>query len=904
MRSFSKKLAFVLAAAMVFTAFAPAAKAEAADEMTMNKSAVTIYLNEGVNDHGAETCPTGLYGNIQEYDFYVKNKPANWKTDCKFAWASSDEKVATVDNKGLVTPLSVGKTEISCVVTDAANKATTVKATVTVKANAADVLISNAEDYDGLVIPADRVVDLNRTMYAEGVSDGTTKRGVEVTDYTRWIALDPNGEKADAAVVAINQSNGQFTFAADAPAGEYTLYCETYQSSKYTQTTATSDMVVVIVEGENTFTAKQDTVTKFTINFENKVAKLGAVTVDRIFVNGDVTFPLEAAVKSATLAKDGMSATVEMFSALADKTLYNIYVEGFEEAFPLTASQGAPETIKIYVDAKNVKDPAELVAVNAAPIELKYALYDANEVDVTEVATGSVLFTPAKYATDGSYYVNGDGKTGQIWFAKEDVEVDVVAEYQTGKYENGQPVGNKKTTKTFISYKEAPVTVVGLADYKIAGTKADWSDAAKTVPFGKTATLDLLITLSKTADGKPVAPSAIPNGAIVVEEVTPNVAALNGNNVVFFQKNVDAKFVVYHVYNDGTKDVKNALGIVTVKATDAVALSSISLDATGFTLGTVAGFDDKTVTVKGKDNYGADMAVTAVTLEGLDDNSKKALAATGAVTTTGGKIYLSGAEMLGAIANASAAQFTFKVKATDTISTTLSVTVKKPVEGSTYISIEADGFGKDIARTVKDANTKAAKVGKFTVYTMSNGVTTGIVTDLAKYNKDAVSAGKYYFTVQKDGKDVTDKVDVANGVVTINFSGTKDEAATSGGKIVTYDLGAGNYVFTLFKGVQAGDKAVGVQQNVASGAVTCNLGAYGAAVKAKETVTDDSAATIRAALTIKDTAGNDATSFYTVQSETAGNYVYVTSVTFYDEVATDVYAKYVVPVGFSFKIVK
>ena len=75
MRNFSKKLAFVLAAAMVFTAFAPAAKADAAEkEMAMNRASQTLYVNEGVNDKGAETLPEGLYGNVQEYDFYVKNK--------------------------------------------------------------------------------------------------------------------------------------------------------------------------------------------------------------------------------------------------------------------------------------------------------------------------------------------------------------------------------------------------------------------------------------------------------------------------------------------------------------------------------------------------------------------------------------------------------------------------------------------------------------------------------------------------------------------------------------------------------------------------------------------------------------------------------------------------------------
>jgi hypothetical protein len=168
MRNFSKKLAFVLAAAMVFTAFAPAAKAEAAEDMAINRASQTLYVNEGINHKGADTLAEGLYGNVCEYDFYVANKPADWKTAYTFAWSSSDEKVMTVGNAGLATAVAPGKADVVCVVTEkATGKATTLKAAVTVKANAETITITNADDYDMQPVKAGAEVALEYEMVAE-----------------------------------------------------------------------------------------------------------------------------------------------------------------------------------------------------------------------------------------------------------------------------------------------------------------------------------------------------------------------------------------------------------------------------------------------------------------------------------------------------------------------------------------------------------------------------------------------------------------------------------------------------------------------------------------------------------------------------------------------------------------
>jgi hypothetical protein len=879
---------------MVFTAFAPAASAKAADEMAINggESAKVLYVNEGVNHKGAETCPEGLNGNVSEYDFYVKNKPDNYKETLKFEWSSSDDKVITVGKAGLTTAVAVGKAEVICVVTDKATGNEVAKLTkkVTVKANAAEVALLNAEEWDGETVVAGTVVDLNRVMADENGNE-TTKRGTYVTDYTKWIA-DP------ATGVKINQSNGKFEFTEEAVAGDYLLYCQTYQSDKYNQATATSDKIVVTFVADKTFEVKQDTVTKFTMTFASPLKALGNVTVDRVFKSGSVDTTFAAAVKEVKLAEDGMSATVEMFGALANNTDYIINVDGFE-AYTLTASQGAPERLAIYVDAKNVADAAELVAVTAEPATLKVALYDAKGVDVTSVMSSdaSVMFTSETYSTDGSYYVNDN----QIWFSKELVEVKVIAQYNSGKWENGEQVGCFSGEKVFMSYTKAPVTIVGVADYKIAGA---WDkDAAKYVPLNKPATLALKLKLSE-GDPKEVVDNTVTVDGVVYtisyETVTPNVAALNGNSVIFFKQGT-AQFVVYASYTSNGNVVKDAIGMVSVEAKAAEGFGSATLDKTSDLISTIAPYNVAEFKVTAKTNYTADYTLTKeLKVEGADQNAKDA-AANGGVTVEGNVVKVNGTIVLANL-NKTTATLTYKVKVEDTQELTFTVTVKKPDVDKTYISVVADGFGGNIARTV---DSKDAKVGSFTVYKMSNGVKAGVQA-LEVYNKDAVSAGAYYFTVTKDGKDVTanvDKAALSAGKVVINFSTTEASTAISG-STVKYDLGAGNYVFTLYKGVAAGTKAVAVQQQSVAGTVTLATGSYGAAVKVAESVTGTSDAELRAAFAVKDTKGNDAKDkpFSVKATKTAADYVFVESFTFYDEVATGVYAAYDVAVGYALPI--
>ncbi len=898
MRSFSKKLAFVLAAAMVLTGFAPAAQAKAADDFSLNRTSYILYTStESVNHHGSDTLADGLYGNVEKFDFNLKNAPADWATAYTYKWASSKEAVATVATGGLVTAKSVGVTEISCTITEKATGkvAATLKATVTVKANAAEVEIEAADgvDYDGAEVAPGTKIDFNRTM-ADQDGNWSNIKGKYVTDEIRWVV-----SPADKGVT-VDQSNGVVTVGADAD-GEYTVYAEAYQSKMYNQTTASSNKVVFNVNAAKELEIEQTAVTKFTIDLGTAVDSIGEVTVTRLYPTATAVYEYPMGVKAATLNdKDKSKVNVELFNNLADNTNYVVTVAGFEPK-TFTAQAGNPDSIVLSASATEV---SPFVQYGPNPVALYYRLYDGT-VDVTDLALskGTVLLSTETFSQDGKYFVSNN----QIWFAEENIDVTVVAEYQSNEYKDGVPAVYVKDSAQFTSVS-APTTVIDKVE---AYTLTGWQSAKTYVPFGEPATLGAKIKLSA---GDPVTVENGGNlldGTVLFEAVTTDVAVMEGTSVVFFKQGV-AKFIVNYVTVVNGQQNILPIGTAVVEAREAKAFKDFKLSATALTMGTAENYNTETITVTAEDNYGGAATLTSVVVTGADANATAALV--GVNTTELGKIKLNASTMINALNGAPAtAQLTFKVKVNDKLEKTFTVLIKKPgVAGTEYINIVADGFGKDVARTAASDATKAEKTASFTVFKMSNGVKVG-VQDILPYDANNVTTGAYYFKVMKDGVDVTNKVDIsniANGVVTLKFSKATTAlanvvdntgAAVDGFK-VEYDLEGGNYVFTLYQGMAAGDKAVAIQRNSSVGSVTCNKGAYGNAVRKVDTVPATDAKTIRDAFAVKNAAGQDATAPFSVDATVAGAYVNVKSITFYDEVASGVYAPYTVNVGVTLKV--
>lgn len=877
MRSFVKKLACAVAgASMIFTMFAPAQSAKAADEtFALNRNEQILYVNKGASY------------NKQSYDFNFKTKPADFGTNYTCDWATSDEKIATVAKGGVVTAVGVGKATITCSVTNKeTGKVTPVTADVTVKANAAKVEITNAAENDGKIVKADTVIDLDRAMY-DAAGNKTTKRGTLVTDYTKWVVVP-----AEAAT--IDQSTGKITFTEKAT-GDVKIYCYTYQSNKHPEAVATSEAITVTANPTNEFTIKQNTAKTFTINFDSAVKAVGNVQVDRLFTTADDTYMYPMVVNKVTLAKDGMSAVVELFSVLLNEVNYLIKVDGYED-YTLTASNGAPATMTISAAA----DALTPFVKAGAETQLHYRLYDANGVDVT-TGSESVLFNVKDFSTDGSYYVAGD----KIWFVKAGLSTVVVAEYQSGKFDNGVQVGNITATFAFQSVEDAPAAFQGVVNSTIAG----WDKPTMNVAKGDLANLQIKVKVSNVND--PIIINQNDQlidgiGNITFETVSQDNVILNLADLSLILCKVGPATIIVNLEtSDATGNItKTPVGRVTVNVTEPRSLYNVTVDKPSVTVGSVAGFSTETIKVSAKDQYGADVAITSIDISGANsvaDEVKSGIS----VDVANKSITADGTVLASAIKSGTGIQLTFKAKINNSKEVNFNVLVKKDtgVAASNYISIEASGFG-DAARTVVSTNAKSANIK---VYQMNNGIKVAEQAVEAYRTVTAADENKYFFKVLKNGNDVTANVQaVSNGAV-INFS--KQDAVSNGavsGSVVNYNLGAGTYSFNLYKCIKSGSNLILVQQQVSNGVETCNAGSYSAATRIKETTLSTSQKDLRDCFSIKDTKGAEATSAFVVNVDPASladgsPYVYVSSIDFYDDLGKGEYAKYTVNIGVSLK---
>ena len=402
-KSFFKKLSFGMALALVLGTTAHAGVAQAAETWTLKKDSKILYLNE---DNQSNT--------KNFYDFNFKNKPENWKKDYSFAWSIADEEVATVAKGGVVTAVSVGKTVVSCTITNKETKEVVdvVSADVTVKANAAEVVINNAADYGteyGWFIPTGTTIDLNRTMFDEN-GNSTTKRGVYVSDYTRWLATDMDGNVVAEDVVAVNQAKGEFTFNV---AGSYYLWCETYQSAANSDTTAYDYFAVTVADETVEIEAAQKTVDTFEIVFSTGLDATEFVKADfdkaLVVVNADENTEL---VRSTELVynEDKTLVTgvkVQLWSEFENGKVYTVTCGEVETTF--TASVGKANSIVITVAKTGNLDAVK--GANVVYVEtdgkvedntLAIAFKDAAGIDVTaKDRTGNVVF---EYEGDVDYF--------------------------------------------------------------------------------------------------------------------------------------------------------------------------------------------------------------------------------------------------------------------------------------------------------------------------------------------------------------------------------------------------------------------------------------------------------------------------------------------------------------------
>ena len=453
MKNFFKKLAFVLALAMVVTAVAPAASASAAKAPVLNTTSKKLYLEKDV--------ATGKYTNT--FTLKVWNKG-----DYRVTFTSKNPKVATVSKWwGTVTAVAPGEATIVATVS---NKTTgkvvkTLTSKVWVKRNAVEVGVSTASaaKLDNALNVGDKV-KLN--VFRKDLNGKTAWQQADktiVTDYTVWTS-------SNTSVATVDKWG---TVTAVAP-GTAKITVRTAQTEAPAVATANVVELNVTVKSNGITNVNQTTSNTIEVTFGSEMDTV--VNKDTLEITPASSTYQTPIVKSVKWNSDKTVATVVVYSDFEDGVVYTLSVkDNADITGEFKASVGKVASIVITGPST--------VLENGNATDIKYDLKDANGVKVSKENDARVEFEIVDGDQNG--YVD-DGKIGVFEKGK---TVAIKATYYTGTFtEEGTEVSF--TSNTFV-VKGISATDATLASTKYVVTedeysKIDWNNVSNDLTIGLT----------------------------------------------------------------------------------------------------------------------------------------------------------------------------------------------------------------------------------------------------------------------------------------------------------------------------------------------------------------------------------------------------------------------------------
>jgi len=416
-KNFFKKLASGLALAMVVTSFAPAAPAFAA--------AATKIVEQG-----GKKAPQTVYVG-KKVDYSLNNV---YKTNT-YKWFTSNAKIAKITQTGgIVTPVAPCKATIKV---NAYKKSTgklikAFKLDLDVKLRATSVNIG-AEDFE-LAVGEKKDLDAVKTP-------------ANSTDTLRYFS-------SDEKVATVDTKTGIVTAVA---AGEATIKVAskgawfTANNSKYNKY---DEVKVTVVDG--LLSVKQTAANKLSLTFSKDVSKTLKVSD---FALEDVVNHSIQAVKGLSFSKDGKVATLETYLSFTDKREYKLSYD--KKDYNFTASVGEVASIALKTDK----------VVFNEETAIKYALYDANGIDITSVVDDSRVVVESEIK-NGNGYTTDNGKKITLFNKGDNAEVTVT--YHTYKYENGAEV-TVSVKGTIVAVDVLEGELGNYEAYTIAKSEPNWN---------------------------------------------------------------------------------------------------------------------------------------------------------------------------------------------------------------------------------------------------------------------------------------------------------------------------------------------------------------------------------------------------------------------------------------------
>jgi len=413
-----------------------------------------------------------------------------------------------------------------------------------------------------------------------------------------------------------------------------------------------------------------------------------------------------------------------------------------------------------------------------------------------------------------------------------------------------------------------------------------------------------------------------------------NTDILEVENGVVFPYKTGTTQVMAYALKDGKEtalaavsiEVLNWAGLTTVTFSNNRVV--VSADAT-------ANVPAPTITVIAKDQYGKKFTNADVfKIEGDSDVAKDAVGALSVSAFNWDEETISvDVEALKAVkatyapdANAMAFKFNIHVRnyyyEPQVVVASLVIELREANDTVTF-DIEATGLkDTNVARRVtpNDGNTdnEDAKTVTFSLYKMSNLAkvdTQTIQVAPTTVSATTVTGGVFYYKLTRNGSVITaDALDLAKGVVTVDFTSVQGGVVATKNAANTQDRGAGVYELTIYQGIGAGSWKAVASERVT---VTYDAGAYSFVGRRAVEAADASDAAILACFGFKNKEGAE------MSTETANDFgdgitrtfaltknvnasdvytVFIEKVTFYEQVATGETVAYDVNVNQSVKI--
>jgi len=589
-KNFFKKLSFVLALAMIVSVVAPAAGAFAATAPKLNSKSKYLHLDkDGLND----------------FNFNVSNKGTGWT----YTWTSEDEKVATVEDNGVVTATGKGTTEISVYIEDKdGEEKATLTATVTVRDNITKLTGiylqgANQPAVDKLVVGVD--YDFGRKF--ETFSGSTTK----TSGVTRW-AVEP-------ATATISDS-GKFVATA---AGDYKITARSFQSSaKYKEwlldntldyVTATTDLTVKV-------NAKMETPKQ--IDLDTVEVTFTAPTLDvaknlTLYTLVGTTEVKVTTIKEVKMNAANTVATVTLFVPFVEEATYVVKHPNMDAVQFVAADTDAEDVVGLVINTK------EAVLNTATTVDVD--LLDKNGVDIT--TTGLLARVDFASSSNKTFMT---GSTLYI-FNKGD-ETTITATFHGQKWDTtGKEIGNLTATGNVVGVDAASTTVGAIKAFTIVDIAAvpSFTDVKTKLAVGDSKRLYVQLNTTTAGVAGDVKSNVVP--ADFKFESSDNTTLFVDNSGYLYPVKAGTVTVVVK-YKDKSVDV------VAVTVNGERKASTMELGATSVGLSNSLPVNDSAeVSVKVKDQLGDDLTavVPGVTVLAGSPASNIAVAQSGKVVFYG-----------------------------------------------------------------------------------------------------------------------------------------------------------------------------------------------------------------------------------------------------------------------------